>query len=428
MTNSSPPIPFDEEYRLWVLQDLAILDSDPSPEFDRVTLLAKRHFGTQFAVISLVDTERQWFKSACGLDAKETPREVAFCAHAIMKRETFTVLDATRDPRFRENPLVVGPPHIRFYAGTPIVIKGAAIGTLCVIDDKPRPSFGPDDEECLSAFAQIVEDELALREHMREDAEILVEKFRDAHRLAQAGEAAKAQFLALMSHELRTPLNAIIGFADCIAQEIMGPIDPAAYKEFAEQIAKGGRHQLGLIDRLLALTEKGRIEIEEEIIDLPALTERCIELLSGETSIAEVAIDTRFEDEATYLKADPVHIEQIALELIGNAIKFTPKGGRIRVELGLDPDDCLILAVIDSGIGIDEATLDEALDVFGQISNGLDRKYEGAGVGLPIVKKLAEMHGAELSLAAPRTGGTRAQIRFPRYRTLAEPNERSLAG
>ncbi len=418
MSKSTPPTPFKEEYRQFVLDDLALLDSDPSPEFDRLVWLAKAHFGTAMALVSLVDRDRQWFKACCGLDATETPREFAFCAHAIMDTDALVVLDATRDPRFDGNPLVTGAPHIRFYAGQPLIVNDAAIGTLCIIDHKPRDSFGQGELESLEAFAQIVVDEIHLRDHLRQTETDLQEKMRDLQQLVDAGERAKSQFLATMSHELRTPLNAVIGFADCISQELMGPVRPPQYREFAEQISKGGRRQLDLVDRLLELTDAGSVGIKEEVLDLHALTRQCVVALSGEAMVHGVVIDVRTPEDPLSMLGDAIHIEQILLELIGNAIKFTPKGSRIDVELGVAEDGSAIVAVTDTGIGIDKDALGDALDVFGQIDTGYNREFEGAGIGLPIVKKLANLHGADLVLEMPEDGGTCAKILFPSYRTV----------
>lgn len=415
MVQAPYPKPFDEDYRLQVLRRLNILDSEPEPEFDRLTMLACRHFGTKFAVISLIDADRQWFKSTCGLDARETPREQAFCAHTIMESEILFVLDATQDKRFNTNPLVVGPPNIRFYAGAPIHVENAAIGTLCIIDDKTRDAFGPDDQESLAAFAKIAEDALAVRIQSHRKTEALAQ---EAERLAEAGETAKAQFLALMSHELRTPLNAVIGFAECISSELLGPVEPAKYKEFAERIAVGGKRQLRLVNRLLELTSEGRVDVVDEVVDLRALVARCIETLSGETLMAGVTVAVGAPDSTVTLEADRLHLEQILLEVIGNAVKFTPQGGRIYIEYDIDTDDAVVLEIRDTGTGIADEAFADALAVFGRLDAEGDKAIEGLGVGLPIAKKLAELHGAELTLSSPAERGTRVVVRFPSYRTV----------
>jgi len=156
-----PPIPLDETVRLLSLHSLRIMDSAPEERFDRVTRMAKRLFDVNICLVSLVDSDRQWFKSRQGLDACETPREVSFCGHAILEERVFVIEDAHTDPRFSDNPLVTGNPNVRFYAGYPVHSpEGKRIGTMCLIDDNPR-AFSPDEAETLKDFAALVDDELA---------------------------------------------------------------------------------------------------------------------------------------------------------------------------------------------------------------------------------------------------------------------------
>lgn len=166
-----PPILPDEEKRLATLRRYAVLDTDADPELDIITELAADRFNTRIALVSLVDEHRQWFKSRVGLDATETPRSDSFCAHAIARDDALVVLDATQDPRFANNPLVVGPPHIRFYAGMPLVTgTGYRIGTLCVIDPEPRADFTARDEKALRLLSNQVMaflDTLDLRQQQR---------------------------------------------------------------------------------------------------------------------------------------------------------------------------------------------------------------------------------------------------------------------
>ncbi len=155
------PKPADEERRLGALHALNLLDTEPEERFDRITRLAQRVFGTQVATFTLVDAERQWFKSEVGAAGKEDPRSISFCSHAILDPETTVVPDARQDDRFHDNPLVTGDPNIRFYAGHPVSGPGGeVVGTLCVIDDKPRPA-ADFDSEALAEFAAMVEAEVA---------------------------------------------------------------------------------------------------------------------------------------------------------------------------------------------------------------------------------------------------------------------------
>jgi diguanylate cyclase (GGDEF)-like protein len=156
----APPIPADEASRIRTLRSLGLLDTAAEERFDRLTRLARRLFDVPVALVSLVDVDRQWFKSTAGLDATQTSREVSFCGHAILSDELFLVPDAARDPRFADNPLVVGEPDIRFYAACPLKVgDGSRIGTLCLIDREPR-DFGHDDRALLRDLARMAEQEL----------------------------------------------------------------------------------------------------------------------------------------------------------------------------------------------------------------------------------------------------------------------------
>ena len=164
-----PPTPVDELLRLETLRNLKILDTDPEERFDRITRLAKRVFGTPIALVSLVDADRQWFKSRQGLDAVETPRDISFCGHAILNDEILVVNDAHTDERFCDNPLVSSDPKIRFYAGCPLSApNGSKIGTLCIIDREPR-ELDQEDRDMLDELARMVEEEVAVAEMVRDD-------------------------------------------------------------------------------------------------------------------------------------------------------------------------------------------------------------------------------------------------------------------
>ncbi len=156
-----PPIPLNETVRLQSLHSLRILDSVPEERFDRITRMAQRLFDVDICLVSLVASDRQWFKSKQGLSVCETPRNVSFCGHAILEEEVFVIEDTLEDSRFKDNPLVTGEPRIRFYAGYPVHAPGGqCVGTLCLIDPAPR-EFSPKDEQTLKDFAALVDDELA---------------------------------------------------------------------------------------------------------------------------------------------------------------------------------------------------------------------------------------------------------------------------
>lgn len=200
-----PATPLDETARLVSLHALRILDTPSEQRYDRLTRMAKRLFGVKIALVSLVDSDRQWFKSKQGLDACETSRAISFCGHAILQREVLVVSDASRDPRFADNPLVTGEPKIRFYAGCPIRDPGGFnIGTLCLIDPEPR-EMSDDDLEALGELAEMVEDEIKVSSQVTVDDLTQVANRRGFHMIAQhllslcrrTGTAAEIAFFDL---------------------------------------------------------------------------------------------------------------------------------------------------------------------------------------------------------------------------------------
>lgn len=159
-----PAHPVDEHYRLDALSSLGLLDTPPEADFDAIVLLGRTLFTVPTCLVTLVDAERQWFKARVGLELSETPRAVSFCGHAILQRNVLVVHDTAQDERFRDNPLVIGPPYIRFYAGAPIELpSGYRIGTVCVLSPDPRTGFGPDDEQRLSSLARLALNAIAVR-------------------------------------------------------------------------------------------------------------------------------------------------------------------------------------------------------------------------------------------------------------------------
>ena len=153
-----PGVTQDEQARLKTLRSLDILDTLPEERFERLTRMAKRMFGVPIALVSLVDENRQWFKSCIGLGASETSRDISFCGHAILGNGVFIIPDTLEDRRFADNPMVLNDPNIRFYAGCPLAVNGYKLGTLCIIDQVPR-NFGKEDIEALKDLASMVFDQ-----------------------------------------------------------------------------------------------------------------------------------------------------------------------------------------------------------------------------------------------------------------------------
>ncbi|MBP2232784.1 PAS domain S-box-containing protein [Azospirillum agricola] len=258
----------------------------------------------------------------------------------------------------------------------------------------------------------------------------------DARQAAEAANRSKGEFLASLSHELRTPMNAVIGFADLIARESEGPIANPFYKDFAANIRDSGQHLLELINEILdnVRAEAGQLVLEEETVDLEQAATFAVRLLTPRAGRAGIALSASVDPKARYLRGDDKRIRQILLNLLTNAVKYTPAGGRVSVETALEPGGGLRLEVRDNGMGIAEQDLGRVLQAFGRVENDATRPIEGTGLGLPLTRRLVELHGGTLALSSTVGQGTTAAVRFPagrvadeRGRTSNAPLERAQA-
>jgi two-component system cell cycle sensor histidine kinase PleC len=243
----------------------------------------------------------------------------------------------------------------------------------------------------------------------------------EARRRAEAANIAKSRFLAQMSHELRTPLNAILGFSEVMTNELFGAHAVPAYKDYANDIHNSGVHLLGLINEILDLSriEAGRYELNEEAVALVQVAEECHHLLKLRAATRGIVIHDLFEPDMPRLWADERASRQICLNLLSNAIKFTPQGGEIWLKVGWTAASGQYLSVRDTGPGIPESEIPIVLDAFGQGSNAIKSAEQGAGLGLPIVKSLIELHGGTFSLKSKLREGTEVIVTFPPERVMA---------
>ena len=242
----------------------------------------------------------------------------------------------------------------------------------------------------------------------------------EARRRAESANIAKSRFLATMSHELRTPLNAILGFSEVMKCELLGPVQNANYKEYCGNIHESGRHLLQLINEILDLSriEAGRYELHEEPVRLTDVVEDCLRLLHlrAESKGLHVALD--FEKGLRQLWADERAIRQICLNLISNALKFTPRGGSITLTAGSTPDGGQTFVVKDTGPGIPKDEIPKVMQAFGQGSLAHRTAEGGTGLGLPIVQNLVILHGGTFELRSELRKGTEAIVILPPSRVL----------
>jgi signal transduction histidine kinase len=254
-----------------------------------------------------------------------------------------------------------------------------------------------------------------------------------SHELANARDEAdhanraKSEFLAHMSHELRTPLNAINGFSEVIKDELFGPAPPR-YRDYAADIHRSGMHLTALINDILDLSkvEAGKLEIHDEIVAPEQVAEACFRLLKDRAFKARLSLHSLVPADAPRLRADGRLVKQILLNLLTNAIKFTPAGGEVRVIGRGLPNGAFALAVEDTGVGIAAEDIPRVLEPYGQVGTVRRHNPEGTGLGLPLVKRMIELHGGTLALESTPGVGTVATVTFPAARVTA-PDDRATA-
>jgi signal transduction histidine kinase len=235
---------------------------------------------------------------------------------------------------------------------------------------------------------------------------------------AEAASKAKSIFLANMSHELRTPLNAVLGFSEVMKDELFGPVGNARYAEFAADIYNSGKHLLDVINDILDLTkiEAGQLTLIEHEIDVGNMMATCERLTADKARQGAIDYTVTPPAASLALRADPVRIKQILLNLLSNSIKFTPPGRAVTLTGARAVDGAFCFVVTDTGIGMSPAEVVKALQPFQQIDSSLARRYEGTGLGLPLTKSLVELHGGTLLIESAAGQGTTVTVRLPARR------------
>ena len=240
-----------------------------------------------------------------------------------------------------------------------------------------------------------------------------------ARQSLELADKAKSRFLAQMSHELRTPLNAIIGFSELMQQQVFGELGDPRYAEYSADITTSGRHLLQIINEVLdmAKIESGRMELRETIIDIGPMLQRCLRLIGGLAERGGITTTLRADASLPQLCGDELKLQQAIINILSNAVRFTPHGGSVAVHAEVARHG-LKIVVRDTGIGIAADKLNIVLEPFGQADNSLQRKHEGTGLGLPLAKAFAELHGGALHLDSSVGEGTAVTITLPGHRLL----------
>ncbi len=264
--------------------------------------------------------------------------------------------------------------------------------------------------------AREAELEAAKEKLERREAELvtLTRQLELARNAANEANRGKSQFLANMSHELRTPLNAINGFSELMLKQVLGPLQPTKYGEYVHHIHQSGQHLLSLINDILDLSkvEAGKMELSIEALPSEQVAYDSIRGVQTLATERGVRLAATIHARCPILHADPRAIRQIVLNLLSNAVKFTPQSGH--VTLSIDGNDAgVTIAVLDDGIGMTERETAKALELYGQVESHLAKTQAGTGLGLPLVKALAELHGGRLTLVSEKGKGTVATVTLP---------------
>ncbi len=383
-----------------------LLDSGHEELFDTITDLVTSAFRVPISLITVVDDTRQWFKAKTGIEVSETPRSDAFCTHAIQQPDDLLVVpDAREDPRFADNALVVGRPHIRFYAGAPVrAPDGQPVGTLCVIDTEPR-SLGDAERDLLRRAARQVE--VLIRARMERDQAVgergRIASERDA--LARSVDE-RTQFLAVAQHKLKTPLAVIAGWGATLQQwDVLSDEERTTGLEAIE------RSTFELQSQIDDLLDEARANLLEHFID--------IDTVPLAEFVADQVEDTRYDQEEhpvtitipddLSVRADRSALRQVLAHLLDNAVKYSPGGGAIAISTRVDGGR-IHLAVSDQGIG-----LPDGVDLFQPFQRGdsASAVARGTGLGLYIVRSLVtRMNGTVRTM--PSDTGSTIEISLPR--------------
>lgn len=381
-----------------VLREYSILDTLPEEEFEDITRIASAICDTPISLITLVDSDRQWFKSNRGLEVTETPRDLAFCAHAInAPHEIFHVKDSRKDDRFADNPLVTGAPHVIFYAGVPLVNpEGFALGTLCVIDEKPREL----DEVQLQSLRSLSNQVSKLLELKRVNR-----KLEESQAALNSRYEELKKFSYVVSHDLKSPLNNIIQLTQILRTSLAGKVNREG-EEILGYLTRSSTQLKDLVDGIInhymrvnaSVKERTSVDIEQLFQDLASLIDPRKE--SGIT----------WEVSSPVLETHAVSLKQILMNLITNAIKYNDKEkAKIHLTFSETPE-FYRFAVIDNGKGMDTADIPKIFEPFTTLQATDRFENVSTGIGLATVKQLIEKLDGEIEVTSEKGRGS--EFRF----------------
>ncbi|MDY8135590.1 GAF domain-containing sensor histidine kinase [Aquimarina sp. 2201CG5-10] len=383
-----PAIPINEEFRLEALKSLDILDTSSEKEFDEITALAAHLCNTEVALISLVDSNRQWFKSKYGMVTDETPKAYSFCAHAILEPENPLIIpDARKDKRFYKNPLTESDQPVIFYTGIPLVDKdGFALGTLCVIDSKPKELS----EKQLDSLKALASQVIILFELNKKNKDL--EKMQG--KLKKRNQALR-EFARVISHDLKMPLANIVTTSDLLQLKLREVLDKES-KEYFGYIKESSFTMSNYISDVLDHYES------ESLVKNKPEEFRINDLLKEITGLLSIESDCtiNFPKGNPKLNCNKMALKQIFFNLIGNSIKYNDKEQTI-IAIETHKDKLFYyFRIKDNGMGIPKDKQATIFNLFTTANTTDKNGNKGNGIGLTTVKKMVENLGGNIKVSS----------------------------
>lgn len=391
----TPKPHINESERLKDLESYSVMDSLSEDDYDNLTAIAAEICGTPIALVSLVDDKRQWFKSHHGLAANETPKEVAFCAHAINEEDNFFIVpDARKDERFHDNPLVTENPFVIFYAGVPLVSdEGYPLGTLCVIDNKPK-ELSQSQRASLKALSNQVMNLLKLRK-----SNLSLEKA-----LVDLEEKNKEldQFAMIAAHDINSPLTNISALVNFLIEDYGSQMDDAGRNMLA-LVDTSSKKLKSLVEGLLKYSRSDHLLKEQKTnIDLVSLVKDITVLFDFDTNI-KLELKSSLKE----ISVNRTAIEQVLINLVTNAIKYN-NNDQVEIEIGvLENKHNYEIYVQDNGWGIPADHIDKIFEIFEKAAVKDKFGKPGNGIGLATVKKIVEALGGSIIVESEHNNGSR---------------------
>ena len=411
LTFIGAPSPPDDEARLAALRRYAILDTLPEAAFDDLVHLASELCAAPIALVSLVDRDRQWFKAAVGIDCAETPRSIAFCAHAILGDGLFVVPDAPADPRFAHNPLVITDPHVRFYAGTPLrASDGQKLGALCVLDRVAR-ELTPFQERALRTLGRQVETQLELRLKVQELATRERELCAERDRRVRV-ERQKEELAEFVVHDLKNPVAAILANAEYLRTTA----DASDAVEVVDDILGTATVMHRLVLDLLDIrrSDLGDLVPDESEVDVDELVMEVGHRIERRAQSGNQTLLVATTCAASRVHADRNLLRRVLENLLDNALKYVPAGGTIALMARTMPDGATEVEVRDDGPGIPEEARATIFDRYVRLQrDASSHARTSRGLGLAFCRLAVEAHGGSISIAENLPRGTAFFVRLP---------------